>query len=158
MNETHHDALIEQIERLPQQIERLVAGLTPEQLSAQPLAGEWSVAQNVHHLVDSHINSYIRCKLILTEDQPTLKPYDQNAWAALPDARHSDIAASLALLRSLHARWTIFWRELPADAWNRSGLHPERGTITLSDILATYADHGHAHVDQITRTIAAIES
>ena len=76
---------IEKIRRLPQQVEGLVSGLSPEALTARPLAGEWTVAQNVHHLVDSHINSYVRCKLMATEENPTLKPYDEAAWARLAD-------------------------------------------------------------------------
>lgn len=146
---------IEKICRLPAQIEELVNGLSVTQLTTHFLAGEWTVAQNVHHLADSHMNSYIRCKLILTEEHPTLKPYDQDAWAKLPDAHLADLSTSLSLLRQLHARWVIFWETLPADAWSRTGFHPENGTVTLDDQLRAYAAHGEAHIDQITRTLAA---
>ena len=74
---------IEKIRRLPQQLEELISGLSPQQLTAKPLPNEWTVAQNVHHIADSHINSYVRCKLMATEDNPTLKPYDEGAWALL---------------------------------------------------------------------------
>lgn len=148
--------LIEMFRQLPGQVERLVAGLSAEQLTSRPLEGEWSVAQNVHHLFDSHANSYVRCKLMLTEANPPLKPYDQDAWAALPDGQSAEIAVSLALLANLHTRWVQFWQGLPDDAWGRTGTHPEAGVITLDDQLRTYAAHGEAHLDQITRTIAAL--
>ena len=90
---------IDKIRRLPGQIEALVSGLSAAQLTTHFLASEWTVAQNVHHLADSHMNSYIRCKLILTEEKPPLKPYDQDAWANLPDAQSADLSASLLLLR-----------------------------------------------------------
>jgi len=147
--------LIDKIRRLPGQIAALVTDLTDAQLISHPLAGEWSVAQNVHHLADSHMNSYIRCKLIATEDHPTLKPYDQDVWATLTDASAPDVAVSLALLAALHSRWVNFWENLPADAWARTGFHPEAGTVTLDDQLRLYAAHGESHIDQITRTLAA---
>jgi hypothetical protein len=147
--------LISKIRRLPQQIADLVAGLSDEQLTTPYLTGEWTVAQNVHHLADSHMNSYIRCKLIATEEHPPLKPYDQDRWAAFADAGAADISSSLALLQSLHARWVIFWETLPDDAWTRTGHHPEAGTVTLERQLAGYAAHGEAHIEQITRTLAA---
>ncbi|RLT45165.1 MAG: metal-dependent hydrolase [Chloroflexi bacterium] len=147
--------LIEKIRRLPEQVAALVYGLTDAQLSGHFLAGEWSVAQNVHHLADSHMNSYIRCKLIATEDHPTLKPYDQDLWAEMADASGPDLAVSLALLTALHSRWVVFWENLAADAWARTGFHPASGRVTLDDQLRLYAAHGEGHIDQITRTLAA---
>ena len=148
-------ALIDQIRLLPSQLAALVAPLTPAQLTTPFLAGEWTVAQNVHHVADSHMNSYVRCKLIATEERPALRAYDQDRWAELPDASEADVSASLALLASLHARWVRFWEQLPDDAWQRAGMHPENGEMTLDHILQTYADHGRAHIDQIQRTLAA---
>ncbi|MBX3052088.1 MAG: DinB family protein [Caldilineaceae bacterium] len=147
--------LIDKIRRLPAQIARLIDRLSDAQLTARPLAGEWSVAQNVHHLADSHMNSYIRCKLIATEEHPTLKPYDQEIWAEMADASGPNVTVSLSLLTALHSRWVVFWETLPADAWARTGFHPESGDVTLDDQLQLYAAHGEAHIDQITRTIAA---
>ena len=146
---------IDKIRRLPQQVEDLVAGLSPQELTAKPLAHEWTVAQNVHHLADSHINSYVRCKLMATEDNPTLKPYDEGAWALLTDGSSADLADSLALLKALHARWVIFWENLPEDAWQRTGQHSESGAVTLARQLELYVEHGEAHLDQIRRTLAA---
>lgn len=146
---------IERIRRLPAHLERLVANCAPAQLTTHFLENEWTVAQNVHHLADSHMNSYSRCKLILTEQEPTLKPYDQDRWASLPDARDADVSTSLALLRALHSRWVTFWRSLAPEDWARGGLHPESGHLRLDAILFHYADHGEAHIDQITRTLVA---
>jgi uncharacterized damage-inducible protein DinB len=148
--------LIAQIRRLPELVADLIAPLGAEELTARPIAGEWSVAQNVHHLCDSHMNSYIRCKLMLTEERPPLKPYDQDAWAELPDASSGDLSESLALLHGLHARWTRFWEHLPADAWGRTGIHLADGEVDLDYMLRTYAAHGEGHLEQIARTITAL--
>ena len=149
------EAAIEKIRRLPQQVEELVSGLSPQELTAKPLADEWTVAQNVHHIADSHINSYVRCKLMATEDNPTLKPYDEGAWALLADGSSDDLSDSIALLKALHARWVQFWENLPDDAWQRTGMHPESGAVTLARQLELYVEHGEAHLDQIRRTLAA---
>ncbi|MDE0143436.1 MAG: DinB family protein [Caldilineaceae bacterium] len=146
---------IDKIRRLPLQVEELVSGLSPQELTAKPLAGEWTVAQNVHHIADSHINSYVRCKLMATEDNPTLKPYDEGAWALLSDGGSADLSDSLTLLKALHARWVQFWENLPDDAWQRTGMHPESGPVTLARQLELYVEHGEAHLDQIRRTLAA---
>jgi hypothetical protein len=149
--------LIARISALPIKLEALVSPLSPEQLTARPIPSEWSVAQNVHHLADSHMNSFIRLKLILTEDHPPLKPYNQDLWADLPDANNPDIGTSLALLRGLHARWTLLFGQLSEEQWNRGGLHQEYGEVTLQDMVETYARHGEGHLDQIRRALTAQE-
>jgi len=154
-DEIDRQTLIQRIERLPAELEALVVPLSVEQLITPYQEGEWTVAQIVHHLADSHMNSFIRCKLILTEENPTLKPYDQEAWAVQPDARGADILTSLSLLRGLHARWTNFWRSLPPEAWSHTGNHPEIGMVTLEMQLEIYAGHGLGHLDQIRRTLQA---
>jgi hypothetical protein len=146
---------IEAIRQLPYQIEYLVGALSPDELRGTFLAGEWTAAQNVHHLVDSHLNSYVRCKLIATEEEPSLKPYDQDRWAALPDAADGDVTPSIQMLHGLHARWTQFWATLPEGAWQRTGVHEVNGPVTLESILKLYAWHGEAHIEQIRRTVAA---
>jgi hypothetical protein len=152
-------ALIGKIEALPGLLEQQVGALGAEELLARPLAGEWSVAQNVHHLADSHMNAFLRTKLILTEDRPTFKSYDQDAWAETPDAANADVGSSFALLRGLHARWVILLRSVEGDEWTRTGLHPEgQRTYTIDDILRTYGNHGEAHLDQIRRTLEAQRS
>ena len=154
MNE--RQALIEKIRDFPTELESLVAGLTAKQLTTASLDGEWTIAQNVHHVPDSHMNSYIRCKLMATEDRPTLKPYNEKLWSQFADANGPDLSNSLALLKALHARWVIFWQNLPDEAWARQGYHPNSGkVVTLDDMLLGYVAHGEAHLDQIRRTLAA---
>jgi hypothetical protein len=140
---------------LPQQVTELTAELTPKQLTSHFLEGEWSVAQNVHHLADSHLNSYIRLKLILTEENPTIRPYDQDLWAETAEANSPDLTASLTLLRGLHQRWCDLFASLDESQWQRTGIHPESGVITPTSLLMTYAEHGEAHLDQMQRTLAA---
>jgi hypothetical protein len=147
--------LIEKIRRLPEQVAGLVNSLSDEQMTTHFIDGEWTVAQNVHHLCDSHMNSYIRCKLMLTEENPTLRPYDQDVWAALPDASGADVVASLSLLTGLHARWTTFWQNLQDEDWERPGFHPADGPVDLALQLRLYAEHGEAHLRQIGNTLAA---
>ena len=153
----NRQALIEKIQSFPVALEALVSGLTAEQLTMPAWAGEWTIAQNVHHLPDSHMNSYIRCKLMATEERPTLKPYNEKLWSQFADATGPDLSNSLALLKALHARWTIFWQNLPDEAWTRPGYHPQSGrVVTLDDMLRSYVAHGEAHLDQIQRTLTAL--
>src|SRR5918992_5803978 len=100
---------IEDIAALPAKMRQAVAGLTDAQLDTAYRPGGWTVRQVVHHVADSHMNGYIRLKLALTEDNPTIKPYQQDAWAALPDSR-LPIALSLSILDAVHERWTVLWR------------------------------------------------
>jgi hypothetical protein len=147
--------LIEKIRRLPEQVTELVNSLSDAQLTTHFIESEWTVAQNVHHLSDSHMHSYLRCKLMLTEENPTLRPYDQDVWAALPDASAADVAASLELLAGLHGRWVMFWQSLADEDWERTAVHPESGIVTLADQLRLYAAHGESHLRQIGNTLAA---
>lgn len=151
---TQRRAYIETIATFPDVLEALVTPLTDEQLHTHFLPNEWTVAQNVHHLADSHMNSFIRFKLLLTEDNPTIRPYNQDAWAVTPDYQ-PPIATSLAILRGLHARWAVLLNNLKEEDWSRQGIHPDSGVITIDSLLKSYHDHCHAHIDQITRTLAA---
>jgi hypothetical protein len=134
----------------PAELRAAVAGLTVEQRRTPYRDEGWTVAQVVHHLADSHLNAYIRIKLALTEKEPTIKPYDENGWALLPDATDADVEHSLRLLEALHARWTTFAARLLPDAFERTMLHPERGLITVDRTFALYAWHGRHHVAHIT--------
>lgn len=145
----NREALIQAIADLPWQIEAALAGATDAQLQKPYRAGGWNARQVVHHLADSHMNSFIRCRLILTEDDPLLKPYDQDSWAALPDSCTGPLEPSLAILRGLHARWAEFFRSLPEEAWSRQGIHPDNGPMTLARILESYAVHGLQHLEHI---------
>jgi hypothetical protein len=145
---------IRTIADFPDMLERLIAGLTDEQLHTAYLPNEWTVAQNVHHLADSHLNSFIRFKFVYTEDRPALKAYDQDVWARTADY-DVPISASLAILRGLHARWAALLRSFTDETWERVGIHSENGEMRLDGMLLTYHNHCHAHLVQITRTLAA---
>jgi hypothetical protein len=141
---------IAKIRKLPEQLELAVKGLDEQQLDTPYRPGGWTVRQVVHHLADSHMNAYVRMKLMLTEDTPTLKPYDQDEWAKLVDSSKLPIRTSLSILKGLHDRWTFLLESLPDAAWNRAGHHPERGDVTLESMLTTYAGHGEKHIGHIT--------
>lgn len=145
--------LIDAIRVLPSQLEQAVAGLSDEQLDFRPAPGEWSVRQIVHHVADSHMNSFIRCKWLLTEDNPTIKPYDQDVCAELADYQ-PPVDLSLMLLKGLHARWVALFASLTPEQWSRRGQHPESGEITLDSLLDYYAWHGQNHIEQIERNLA----
>jgi hypothetical protein len=146
---------LEKIRSFPAQLEALVEYLDEDELNVQSLEGEWSVRQIVHHLADSHMNAYIRLKLILTEDNPNVKGYDQDKWAELIDTSTIPIDESLLILRGLHRRWVRLFENLQDDDWKRTAIHSEIGEITPDDLLVTYSDHGDNHIDQINRTLAA---
>ncbi len=146
---------IRTIRQFPARLTELVRNLSEEQLKTAYLPGEWTVQQIVHHLPESHMNSFIRLKLILTEDHPPLKPYDQAAWAELADVNLTPIQASLTLLEGLHAHWAILFECLTEEQRQRTGYHPENGDMTPDDLLVVYSDHCDIHVDQIMRTLAA---
>jgi hypothetical protein len=141
---------IEQIERTPAELRAAVQGLSPEQLDTPYRLEGWTVRQVVHHLPDSHMNSFIRCKLALTEEEPTIKPYDEDLWARLGDVRNTPIEVSLRLLESLHHRWVVLLRSLGNADWSRKFRHPELGAMSLERNLALYAWHGRHHVAHIT--------
>lgn len=141
---------IEELEHLPLNLESAIRGLSAAQLNAPYRPGGWTVRQVVHHLPDSHLNCYVRYRLALTEDRPTIKPYDEAAWAELPDAKHSPTAPSLALLRALHERWVMLLRSLNEDQWTRAFVHPERGEVKLDATVGLYAWHSRHHLAQIT--------
>ncbi|HEV2176257.1 MAG TPA: bacillithiol transferase BstA [Terriglobia bacterium] len=144
----HH--FIGDIEQTPARLRDAVKGLTGQQLDTPYREGGWTVRQVVHHLPDSHLNSYTRFRLALTEDAPTIKPYDEKKWAELADARTAPIEISLNLLESLHHRWAMLLRSLKTEDWARTFRHPERGPMTLDQNLALYAWHGRHHVAHIT--------
>jgi uncharacterized damage-inducible protein DinB len=141
---------IHQIEGTPAKLRAAVQGLSLEQLDTPYRPGGWTVRQVVHHLPDSHLNSYIRFKLALTEDEPTIKPYHEDKWAELDDARNAPIEISLALLESLHRRWVLLLRSLARQELARTFKHPELGVVSLDKNISLYAWHGRHHVAHIT--------
>ena len=141
---------IQRIADAPSEVKAAVQGLTEEQLDTPYREGGWTVRQVVHHLPDSHINSYVRFRLALTEDEPTIKPYNERLWAELFDARTAPVALSLQLLESLHERWVMLLRSLKPSDFSRTFRHPEHGARNLDWLLQLYAWHGRHHVAHIT--------
>ena len=137
------------IRDFPPIIKSAIAGLNDQQLDTPYRDGGWTPRQVVHHLADSHMNAYLRFRWLITEDHPTIKTYDQDVWAVLPDSR-LPVDSSIAILEGLHHRWAVMLDALPDDAWSRRGMHPERGEVTLDDLLEIYSGHGAHHAGQIT--------
>jgi uncharacterized damage-inducible protein DinB len=149
-SEAERQQWLSEIEAAPAKLRAAVAGMTEAQLDAPYRPGGWTVRQVVHHLADSHLNSYVRFRLALTEDEPPIKPYKQEDWAKLSDARTAPVEISLALLEALHKRWVLLLRSLPPESYARAMWHPEMGHVTLEKSLAMYAWHGRHHVAHIT--------
>ena len=142
---------IAEIGAAPGYLRAAVADLTPTQLDTRYREGGWTLRQVVHHVPDSHLNAYTRFKLALTEDEPTIKPYDEARWAELPDVLAAPVETSLTLLECLHRRWVLLLRQLTEADFSRRFKHPELGrSIELDEVLAMYAWHGRHHVAQIT--------
>ena len=142
--------LIAQIAEAPAAVRAAVRGLTDVQLNTPYRPGGWTVRQVVHHLPDSHMNAYVRLKLTLTEQQPTIKPYNEAKWAELADASNEPIEVSLVLLESLHKRWVTCWNSLKGADFSLTMKHPERGLMDLDALLGLYAWHGRHHAAHIT--------
>ena len=143
-------ALIADIEQLPEALGRALAGLNDAKLDTPYREGGWTVRQVVHHVADSHMNAYIRMRLAATEDSPTIKPYDEVAWAEQSDAQTGDINLSVPLIDALHRRWSVWLRQLPASGFARTVVHPESGTLSIDGLLQIYGWHSRHHVAHIT--------
>lgn len=141
---------IETLRALPAELRSAVSGFNDSQLDTPYRDGGWTVRQVVHHVADSHANSYVRFKLALTEDWPTIKPYDEAAWANLPD-NSLPIDPSLALITALHERWVTLLEAMTVAEFAKGFSHPERGRQDLATSLALYAWHSKHHTAHITR-------
>jgi hypothetical protein len=151
VSEERRAQYIAEIAETPARLRAAIAGLGEEQLDTPYRPEGWSVRQVVHHVPDSHLNAYVRFKLALTEETPTIKPYNEAAWAELPDSKLTPVATSLSLLESVHARWLLLLRALQPADFQRGFLHPEHGKLMdLDKALAMYAWHGKHHVAHIT--------
>ncbi|HUI31372.1 MAG TPA: bacillithiol transferase BstA [Candidatus Acidoferrales bacterium] len=150
LTEVKRRQLVDDIAAVPAALRAAVSGLTKMQLDTPYRPGGWTVRQVVHHVPDSHMNAYIRFRLALTENEPMIKPYEQQLWAELPDARTADIEMSLNLLESLHQRWVLLLRSMKPEDFNRKFVHPESGVSILDKTLQMYAWHGKHHVAHIT--------
>ena len=142
-------AYIANIAALSKKLREAVSGLTDEQLDTPYRPGGWTVRRLVHHIADSHMNACVRFKLALTEDVPLVKPYDEKAWAKLPDSQ-LPIDISLQLIDSLHDRWTVVLRDMKPADFLRKLTHPEHGLVDLDRFLALYSWHSLHHVAHIT--------
>jgi uncharacterized damage-inducible protein DinB len=148
-----HDriAAIAALAAMPARLQQAVEKLDREQLETPYREGGWTVRQLVHHIADSHMNAFVRVRLALTEDWPTIKPYDEKAWALLADSTRAPVGWSLTLIEDLHARWVLLLDSLTEEQWQRGYRHPEMGASTVEMTTLLYAWHARHHVAHITR-------
>jgi uncharacterized damage-inducible protein DinB len=144
-----HNA-IEETSTTPAKLRMAITGLSDGQLDTPYREGGWTVRQVIHHVADSHMNAYIRWRFALTESEPTIKPYEEAAWAKLEDAQHAPPEVSLKLLEALHERWVRLLRSVRIEEFARTFRHPEHGVRTLDWMLFLYAWHGRHHTAHIT--------
>jgi hypothetical protein len=139
------------IAAFPGKLHSATADLSDEQLDTPYRPGGWTVRQVVHHCADSHMNAYVRCKLALTEENPTVKPYFEDRWAELEDGKKLPVGFSLRLLNALHTRWDVLLRSLNGAQLQRSYIHPEHGTeFRLFQVISLYAWHSEHHLRHVT--------
>jgi uncharacterized damage-inducible protein DinB len=141
---------IDIVAKTPADMRAAVRDLSPEQLDTRYRPEGWTVRQLVHHVPESHMNAYIRFKLALTENQPPIKPYDEAKWAELPDNKVTPIEVSLQLLTALHSRWVDTLQSMQPSDFGRTLYHPERGVLSLNQMLGLYAWHSAHHLAHIT--------
>ena len=150
VTKAQREGWLEEVAQLPERLRSALAGLSDAQLDTPYRPGGWTVRQVAHHLPDSHLNSYTRFKLALTEENPTIRPYDETKWAELGDSS-APIEVSLTLLDALHERWVILLTSLSGSDWQRTFTHPaSQQTLTLEQSLANYAWHGEHHLAHVT--------
>ena len=143
---------IEAIRALPSELTTVLKGMSEHQLDTPHRDGGWTARQIVHHIADSHMNAFIRMKLILAEDHPMMKPYDQDTWATMIDYTY-DVTPSMAIISGVHGRMVNLFENVREDQWSRVGDHPEHGEITLDFLLDLYSGHGKNHLQQIKNSI-----
>ena len=137
---------IERIARLPSELRTAAEGLTERQLETPYREGGWTARQVIHHLADSHVNSYVRIRLALTEDKPTIRPYDEKLWAELPDGKLGPIGPSLSMIEGLQTRWAALLGSLKPADFDRGLIHPVNGEMTIGRTVRVYAWHGRHHL------------
>ncbi|HZD48247.1 MAG TPA: putative metal-dependent hydrolase [Silvibacterium sp.] len=142
-------ASIATLDALPENLRADVYGLNDAQIDTPYREGGWTVRQLVHHVADSHMNAYVRTRLALTEDWPTIKPYDEKLWAELADASTLPVDVSLDLLEALHRRWVALFESLSEEQWQRGYVHPQMGRQTLGEVVVLYDWHSRHHVAHI---------
>ena len=150
LSHAQRNQYIDDIAKAPAALRSAIKGLSPQQMETPYRDGGWTVRQVVHHVPESHMNAYIRFKLALTEDEPTIKPYMEDRWAKLADVQSTPVEVSLALLDSLHDRWVRLLRLIKPEEWKRTFRHPEMGIVPLDKNVALYSWHGRHHVAHVT--------
>ncbi len=141
---------IDELAATPAKLRAAAKGLSDSQLDTPYREGGWTVRQVLHHIPDSHLNAYVRLKLALTEEKPTIKPYDQEAWANLADSKSTPVEVSLTLLSTVHDRWDRLWRSMKTEQFARVLVHPEHGERSVDWLLFLYEWHGRHHTAHIT--------
>ena len=144
------DTIVDEIRSFPEKLSAVIGNL-PEPMFENKVVN-WSIKEVVHHMADSHLNSYIRIKMALTENFPTIKPYDESAWSKLVDYQLS-ASLSFEMLKSIHKRIAVVLENMKEEDWNRKLTHPEIGELTLEDYLERFANHGLGHLDKIRSSI-----
>ena len=150
LNEAEREAAVESIAATPMRLRAALLGLTQEQLDTPYRPGGWTVRQLVHHIADSHMNAYLRFKWAMTEDNPTIKTYEEALWAELEDGRSTPAEVSLALIEALHDRWVRLLRSMKPEDFARTLTHPEHGPMSMDSLLGIYHWHGKHHVAHVT--------
>lgn len=150
LSDAQKQKCLSDIEQVPVNLRAAVEGLSKSQLDTPYRPEGWTIRQVVHHVPDSHLNAYVRFKLALTEDEPTIKPYAEDRWAQLADTKTTPIEVSLAMMDALHTRWVQLLRSLQAQDWKSTFRHPEMGVMDLDKTLALYSWHSRHHVAHIT--------
>jgi hypothetical protein len=150
LTRVERQALLDDIDACPAKLRAAVEGLSESQLDTPYRDGGWTLRQVAHHVPDSHLNAFVRLKLALTEDTPTIRPYDEAEWAKLNDVRDTPVETSLTLLRTLHQRWMTLWRAMSDDDFKRRLVHPDHGEKDLDWLLQMYGWHSRHHVAHIT--------
>lgn len=155
ISKDHIELWVSQIEQFPKKLNELVLALSNSELNWKYRQDGWTIKKVVHHCADSHMNSFIRFKLCLTEELPTIKPYFENKWAELPDTYETDISESLKIIEGLHARWTVLLKSLNSDDFQKEFIHPEHGKrFSIAENIGIYAwhcNHHSAHIEQAIR-------
>lgn len=154
-DENFHREAIKVLAEMPAKLSVLLEGISADQLSGKYRPEGWSIKQVVHHLADSHLNCLIRIKLALTEDNPTIKPYNENLWAQLEDGKNNDIASSVLIVTGVHARLVSLLNSLNNEEWNRTVFHPESNReMSINFLLGLYSWHSNHHLAHIKNALA----
>ena len=148
-----YEDLIRKIEEFPHELEKISSSLNDENLNVLIREGAWSIRQSINHLADSHINSFVRIKFALSEDNPTIMPYNEEKWAEISDTKNMDIEPSILIIKGLHARLVNILENIHYSDWERPLIHPDVGEMKLSEYVKVTAEHGSKHLQSIVKVL-----